>query len=180
LTFAGCRSAPTLELKRDTAADIKVINELLDQNIAAWNSNDAAAVADTFAGDAILMEPNLAALEGKEAIQGWYRALLKENVVRCAITPLETRVAGDWGYQRGNYTAVFTPKSGKPRVRRSRTNRQPAREYSGKRLPQASSVRIAGMAPDNARRLPLSDLPPAATKRIPAGIGNSGAIHVSV
>ncbi len=29
-------------------------------------------------------------------------------------TPLETQVAGDWAYDRGNYTVTVTPKSGKP------------------------------------------------------------------
>ena len=112
--FAGCQSAPRPEQERDVAAYTTAINALLDQNIAAWNSNDAAAVAATFADNAILMEPDLAALEGKQAIQTWYEAFLKDNAVKCAITPLETQVAGDWAYVRGNYTSTFTPKSGKP------------------------------------------------------------------
>lgn len=29
-------------------------------------------------------------------------------------TPLETQVAGDWAYERGNITETVTPKSGKP------------------------------------------------------------------
>ena len=113
LTFAGCQTAPQPGPKRDVAADTTAIDALLDRNIAAWNSNDAAAVTATFADDAILMEPDLAAIEGKQAIQTWYEAFLKENAVKCAITPLETQVAGDWAYVRGNYTSIFTPKSGK-------------------------------------------------------------------
>ena len=114
LTFAGCRTAPQPEQKGDVAADTTAINALLDQNIAAWNSSDAAALAATFADDAILMEPNLAAIEGKQAIQASYEAGFKEKAVKCTITPLETQLVGDWAYVRGNYTSAITPKSGKP------------------------------------------------------------------
>ena len=152
LTFAGCRTAPHPEQKRDLAADTTAINALLDQNIAAWNSNDAAAVTATFADDAILMEPSQAAIEGKQAIQAWYEAFLKENAVKCAITPLETQVAGDWAYVRGNYTTTFTPKSGKPM------------EVSGKyldivkRQPDGSWKIYRGMLNSN-------DLPPGAAEK---------------
>lgn len=94
-------------------AYIKEINALLDQNVAAWNANDAAAVTATFADDGIMMEPNMPAVEGKQAILAWYEALLKENVAKCTLAPLETQVAGDWGYQRGNYTGTFTERSGR-------------------------------------------------------------------
>ena len=113
LTFAGCQTAPTPEPKRDVAADIKAINALGNQYAAAVNSGDAAAVAATYADDGIEMPPNEAALEGKQAIQASYEAMFKENAVKCTLTLLETQVAGDWAYGRGNYTLTVTPKSGK-------------------------------------------------------------------
>ena len=36
------------------------------------------------------------------------------NAVKISITPLETQVATDWAYDRGNATTTITPKSGKP------------------------------------------------------------------
>jgi len=114
LTFAGCRTAPTPEPKRDVAADTAAINALDDQYAAALNSSDAAAVAATYADDAIEMPPNLAAREGKQAIQAAYEAMFKENGIKFTITTLETQVLGDWGYDRGSYTSTATPKSGKP------------------------------------------------------------------
>ena len=62
LTFAGCHTAPQPEQKRDVAADIKAINALRDQFAAAYNSNDAAAVAAYYSDDAIVMLPNQAAI----------------------------------------------------------------------------------------------------------------------
>ena len=122
LTFAGCQTAPTPEPKRDVAADTAAINALGDQYAAAVNSNDAAAVAATYADDAIMMDPGEAAIEGKQAIQAVYEARAKENAGKTvaftfAFTQLETQVAGDWAYDRGNYTVTVTPKSGKPMER---------------------------------------------------------------
>jgi ketosteroid isomerase-like protein len=57
------------EQKRDVAADITAIHALPEQYTAAVNSSDAVAVAATYADDGIEMPPNLAATEGKQAIQ---------------------------------------------------------------------------------------------------------------
>ena len=114
LTFAGCRPKPQTEQKRDVAADIKAIDALRAQFAAAYNSNDAAAVAAYFADDAILMLPNQAAIEGRQGIQAMLEAYFKENAAKIAHTPLETQVAGDWAFDRGNLTVTVTPKSGKP------------------------------------------------------------------
>ncbi len=118
LTFAGCQTAPKPEEKRDVAADTTAINALRDKVTAAYNSTDAAALAATYADDAIMMNPNQEAVEGKQAIQASYEAMFKENagkiVITLVLTPLETQLAGDWAYDRGNATSTITPKSGKP------------------------------------------------------------------
>ena len=122
LTFTGCQTTPLPEPKRDVAADIKAIRALGDEMTAAFNSNDAAAVAAAYADDAVMMDPNQAAIEGKQAIQAAYEARSKENAsesvtLAFAFTPREIQVAGDWAYDRGNYTVTVTPKSGKPMER---------------------------------------------------------------
>jgi len=118
LMFTGCQTAPPPQPKMDVAADTAAINALNDKVTDAFKSMDAAAVTATYADDAIMMDPNQAAIEGKPAIQAAYEARSKEKdkvaSVAMVITPLETQVAGDWAYQRGNYTATITPKSGKP------------------------------------------------------------------
>ena len=114
LTFAGCQTAPKPEPQRDVAADTAAIDALLDQYTAAFNSNDAAATVASYADDAIVMSPNQAAVEGKQAIQAVYEAMFKEYAFKGTFTPLETQVTGDWAYRRGNYAETGTPKSGKP------------------------------------------------------------------
>ena len=66
---------PTLEPKRDTAADIAAINALRDQFASAYYSNDAAATAAYYADDAIVMPPNQSA-EGRRGIQAMLEAYL--------------------------------------------------------------------------------------------------------
>jgi|WetSurMetagenome_2_1015567.scaffolds.fasta_scaffold89913_2 uncharacterized protein (TIGR02246 family) len=118
LTFAGCQTAPQAEPERDVAADTTAIKALRDKVTAAYNSTDAAALAATYADDAIMMNPNQETVEGKQAIQASYEAMFKENAGKVAVTlvltPLETQVAGDWAFDRGNATSTITPKSGKP------------------------------------------------------------------
>ncbi len=122
LTFVGCQTAPPPEPKRDVSADIAAIKALNDKIAAAFNSNDAAAVAAAYADDAVMMDPNQAPIEGKSAIQAAYEARAKENASMSiastfSFTPLETQVVGDWAYDRGTYTVTLTPKSGKPTER---------------------------------------------------------------
>ncbi len=114
LTLAACQNAPAPAAKRDVAADTSAINALRDQVAAAFNAHDPAALASTYASDAIEMNPNQAAIEGRQAIQAAYETMFKETAGKIAFSPLETQVAGDWAYDRGNYTVTMTPKSGKP------------------------------------------------------------------
>lgn len=107
--------APTPELKRHITADITAFNTLRGQFAAAYNSNDAAAVAAYYADDAILMFPNQTAIEGRQGIQALLEAYFWENAAQIAHTPLETEVAGDWAYERGNIALTVAPKFGNPR-----------------------------------------------------------------
>ena len=114
LTFPGCQSSPNPGEKKDVAADTAAVNALRGKYVAAFNANDAAALAALYADDAIVMAENQPAVEGRPAIQSRYEAMFKANTVKIAVTPLETQVAGDWAFDRGNGTVTITPKSGRP------------------------------------------------------------------
>ncbi len=114
LVFAGCQSMLQPEQKRDVSADIAAINALREQFAAAFNSNDAVAAAAYFTDDAVLMFPDQPALEGKQAIQAALEDFFKQNAAEIEHTPLETKVADDWAFDRGNITETVTPKAGKP------------------------------------------------------------------
>jgi uncharacterized protein (TIGR02246 family) len=106
-TFAS--AAPQ---KLDVAADVAAINAVNDKLVAAFNSNDAIAAASTLAEDAIMMFPNRSIIEGRKTIQALLENRLKNNWVKIVNTTLETEVAGDWAYIRGDFTHAETPKSG--------------------------------------------------------------------
>jgi ketosteroid isomerase-like protein len=88
--FAGCQTAPQPEQKGDVTADIGAINVLRDQFAPADNSNDAAAVSVFFTDDAVLMFPNQAAIEGKQAIEAALEDFFKQKAAKITHTPLET------------------------------------------------------------------------------------------
>jgi uncharacterized protein (TIGR02246 family) len=87
---------PKPEEKRDEAADMKAINFLRSQMIAAFNSNDPAVIAATYTDDAIVMPTNQTAVEGKQAIQAYYAARFKQNPAEIALkvlVPLRPSIA---------------------------------------------------------------------------------------
>lgn len=114
LLVTGCRVASQPEQKKDVAADIQEIKANGDQVAAAFNSNNAAAVAALYTDDAILMFPNQAAIEGRQSTQARLEDLFKQNTTTITHHPLGTEGAGDWANERGNSTETITLKSGKP------------------------------------------------------------------
>lgn len=58
------------------------------------------------------MPPNSPPVVGKEQIRARNKAVLDQFSFDMGITNEEVRVAGDWAYARGTYTATLTPKQG--------------------------------------------------------------------
>ncbi len=108
------RAVPQPEPKRDPAADLKAVGVLHDRYAAAFNSNDAKAVAAFYTEDAVLMLPGIPAIQGRQAIQTMFEDYFKQNAAKIKHTPLDTQVAGDWAYERGKIREAVTPRSGQP------------------------------------------------------------------
>ncbi len=117
LTATGLQATGAPAQESDIAADKAAINKLFDQVVTAFNDKDAPILAAFYAEDAVVMNQGDSAVEGKRAIQAEYENIFKSEVTirLVAFDPAEVQVLGDWAHARGNYTAVFTPKSGKPR-----------------------------------------------------------------
>jgi uncharacterized protein (TIGR02246 family) len=120
LVAVGCQSTPGPAAKKDTAADKAAINALRDKVTAAFNSNDAAAVAACYTDDAVMMNPNEASAEGKTAIQASYQATFQQGASKIALTPRETEMAGDWAFETGSASITITPKAVPKKVARKR------------------------------------------------------------
>ena len=116
LMTMGCQSAPGPAEKKDTVADKAAINALRDKVVAAFNANDAAAVAACYTDDAVMMNPNEASAEGKPSIQASYQAMFQQGATRIALTPRETEVSGDWAFETGAGSITVTPKAAPRKV----------------------------------------------------------------
>ncbi len=110
LLVVGCQ--PAAEAAKQ-AQDVAAIKSVADQYVTATNAGDAAAVADLYTDDAILMPLNAApAVVGKEAIQSASQALFDQVTLKLTGSTEEVEVAGDWAFSRNSYTATLTPKAG--------------------------------------------------------------------
>ena len=93
-----------------TEEDTAKIDQLRDSFIAAFNSGDAAAVANNYASDAVALPQNQPAMAGHDAILNYNKTLFDTFTAKIAIKSEETKVSGDLAFDRGTYTMELTPK----------------------------------------------------------------------
>lgn len=107
-TTAGNTAAPvgTAAPERDTGA----VGLVRDQYIAAVNNGDLDKVASFWSEDGVLMPPGQPAATGKAAIVDWYRNMFNQVDADIDIRSAESRVAGDWAYDRGTFTMTLAPR----------------------------------------------------------------------
>lgn len=105
---AGCSPREEIDAEAVTAT----VNEIWSQYSSSLNSGDNDAWLSLWTDDGIQMPPNSPPVIGKEQIRARNQAALDQFTVDIEITNEEVRVAGDWAYARGTYTATLTPKQG--------------------------------------------------------------------
>jgi uncharacterized protein (TIGR02246 family) len=80
----------------------QAIKAVSDQYTKAVLAGDAAAVAALYTDDAIEMPPHEPPEKGRAAIQQYYERILKQGKMsRFSLDHLETRAAGDVGFDVG-------------------------------------------------------------------------------
>jgi uncharacterized protein (TIGR02246 family) len=92
------------------AANDPAIMAVADAYVAAVLKGDAAAIAALYTDDAMEMPPNAAPVKGRAAITEFQ----KKNVANAkfsafTLNHVETRAAGDVGYDIGTYSQTLTP-----------------------------------------------------------------------
>jgi uncharacterized protein (TIGR02246 family) len=116
LPAVACRPAPresdpsAAADKPLAAADLAAIRASDSAFVTAANAGNAAGVAATYQPDAHLMPPNMATIEGRDAIQKFWGGLLEASNVKLGLTSDEVEGRGDLAYSRGRYTFDITPK----------------------------------------------------------------------
>jgi uncharacterized protein (TIGR02246 family) len=94
------------------AADIAAIRATDSSFARAFGAGDAAGVAETYLPDAHLLPPNAGPIEGREAIQKFWKAVLDTYQVTFSASADEIEGRGDLAYARGQFTLELTPKAG--------------------------------------------------------------------
>lgn len=77
---------------------------------AALAAGDAAAMAEHYTEDAVLMPPFRPAIHGREAIRAHYAASLERISIEFTSEVEEVHTDGDWGWARASFTQTLRPK----------------------------------------------------------------------
>ena len=95
-----------------TGDDVTKINALRDGFLAAFNAGDAAKIVESYTPDAIAMPSHHAMVSGRDAILAFNRDFFSQMSATMSLTPQETTVSWDLGYDRGTFSMTMTPKAG--------------------------------------------------------------------
>ncbi len=94
-------------------AELRADLEAMDVRWAeGYTAGDAAAVAALYAEDATLLPPNVKKLQGRAAIQAFFKAELEMGATDLGLTTISVGGAGDIAYVVGRYTVAVPAEGG--------------------------------------------------------------------
>ena len=98
----GC--APPAEAPIDTEADRAAIEEILRVASASNQNRDVEAFLSNLTEDAIFMNPDAPAIEGKAAIRAWITQRFSEVDPQVTVSPVEIVIDHDLAFNRTHVT----------------------------------------------------------------------------
>ena len=111
LILAGCAHLSQGSGQSD-AAGVAAINAYNAQLLKALNSGDAETMNSLMADDYVMFLQGRKPVSGIDQIKASNRSFLAQWHDEEQWNPDETVVSGHWGYQRGTFVLVMTPKAG--------------------------------------------------------------------
>ena len=111
--LAACSSRPSesqppsASTHGASAADLAAISLLHHAYVAAHNAADADRLMALFTDDAVLMPMDEPAITGRQAIKEHYEEFFDQSPSQVSLDPVETRVAGDWAFERIQVTVTL-------------------------------------------------------------------------
>ena len=105
---ASCAQTPA---PADTTADVAKIVELRSAWAKAFNAGDVAALGALYTDDAVAMAENQPAAVGKDAVLKLWTDVHAQFKGDMTLAGDETKVIGDWAFDRGQFTMTLTPKT---------------------------------------------------------------------
>ena len=129
----GCSSAPSRSPIGPSPEEARGLAEARAALIAAAASSDAAGMAAIYTLDAVLMNPNLPDVRGRQAIEANFRRAFSAVAIReMTLTPVEVRVCGSRAYELRTFTQVIERAGQTPAEDRGRAMLVWAREPDGR------------------------------------------------
>ncbi len=110
VSLTGCITTRTQA--SSSAADEAAISDFNKRYLQAINDGDIAALSSLTTDDHIMIAPGRPPIVGKAANDAANGRIFQQFTIDETWTPVETRVTGDWAYQRGTFTVAATPKAG--------------------------------------------------------------------
>jgi uncharacterized protein (TIGR02246 family) len=86
--------------KGASASDLAAISRIHKEYAAAHNDSDADRLVALFTEDAVLMPMDEPSIHGRQAIREHYEEFFDQNPSAIELSAVETRVAGDWAFER--------------------------------------------------------------------------------
>ncbi len=93
-------------------SDAEAIASLRQQHLDAFNRADADEMAKTVSTDVMVMPPNQPNVAGEQAVRSWWTVGFDTAESRIETSSQELEVAGDWAYDRFDWTMDTTPRGG--------------------------------------------------------------------
>jgi len=107
LSMMACRrSEPAREAAATREVDLRAIETLRDAFVKAHNDGSVDRLAELFTDDAILIPADDATCEGRGEIADYLQSVLDESPSTLEFDVKETKVLGDWAFERIDVTVV--------------------------------------------------------------------------
>jgi uncharacterized protein (TIGR02246 family) len=97
-------------------ADLKAIDRVRDDHVAALNAGNADTWVAQFTEDGVQMPPNTPANAGKDNIKTWAHGMLSQFRTTFDLSVDEVRILGDWAFECGGYSIKLNPIAGGPTI----------------------------------------------------------------
>ena len=109
LTLVLVAEVATTEAK-DVEADIAAIKEGGNQYVVTMNTGDLEHWLSLHTDDIVKMGPGAPSVIGQEQLREKMEPLFDSFTFQMTINSEEIQVASDWGFDRGTYRFLMTPK----------------------------------------------------------------------
>lgn len=134
LAFAGC-SSPNDSTQAEVSATKVELGQMNRDFAAALNAKDAQAAAALYTEDAVLIPPGEPLVQGRKAIEEYWRGALESGGVRdVSVETMDARSSGSLGYETGSFVLTANGPDGEAVIDRGRYTELLRREPDGRWL----------------------------------------------